>query len=251
MARLDGKCTVITGAAQGIGAALAKGLAAEGAKVLVTDLNDASSTVEGIRSAGGIAEGMSADVTSSEDLAAMVAAAEAAFGPVEILVNNAGLFANLKLRPFWEIDDDEWDAVMRVNVRGMFQAAKAALPSMQKNGRGKIVNISSGTFFYGPPGFLHYVTSKGAVIGMTRSMARELGDLNIMVNSIAPGLTESEGMKSNVALHAARAPTLAGRSIKRDMLPEDLVGATLFLCSSDSDFLTGQTINVDGGKITY
>ena len=130
---------------------------------------------------------------------------------------------------------------MRVNVRGMFQAAKAVLPSVRKNARGKIVNISSGAFFYVPPGCLHYVTSKGAVIGMIRSIARELGDLNIMVNSIAPGLTESDGMKVNVGLHAARAPTLAGRAIKRDMLPEDLIGAALFLCTSDSDFLTGQT----------
>ena len=136
-------------------------------------------------------------------------------------------------------------------LKGEMFHAKAMLPSMRKAGRGKIVNISSGTFFYGPPGFLHYVASKGAVIGMTRSMARELGDAGITVNSIAPGFTESDGVKANKALHAVRAPTLAGRAIKRDMHPNDLIGALLFFVSSDSDFVTGQTVNVDGGKNTW
>jgi len=251
MGRLDGKCAIVTGAAQGIGATFAKALAEEGAQVVVSDVTDTSECVDAITKAGGKAIGMKVDVTSNEDLAAMVEQAEKTFGPVEIVVNNAGIFANLKLRPFWEIPDEEWDTVMRVNTRGIFQVVKACLPSMQKNGRGKVINIASGTFFYGPPGFAHYVASKGAVIGMTRSMGRELGGQNITVNAIAPGLTESEGVQANADFDKARAPTLAGRSIQRDMVPEDMVGALLFLAASDSDFITGQTMNIDGGKITY
>lgn len=251
MKRLQDKTAVVTGSAQGIGATFAQALAAEGANVIVTDLADTADCVAKIKDQGGKALGMTVDVTSNEDLGNMVAAAEDAFGPIEILVNNAGIFATLNLRPFWEIDEEEWDAVMRVNTRGIFQAVKACLPSMKKGGRGKVINISSGTFFYGPPGFAHYVASKGAVIGMTRSMGRELGGQNITVNAIAPGLTESEGVKANDDFDKARGPTLAGRSIQRDMVPADLIGALLFLSSPDSDFITGQTINVDGGKITW
>ncbi len=241
----------MTGAAQGIGAAFSAALAAEGARVLVTDLQDPESCVSRIRARSGVAEGLRVDVTSNDDLAAMVERAESAFGPIEILVNNAGMFSELELRPFWEIGEDDWDLMMRVNARGVFQATKACLPSMRRNGRGKIVNISSGTFFQGPPGFLHYVASKGAVIAMTRSMARELGDAGICVNSIAPGFTESDGVVANAGLNAVRGVASAGRAIARDMVPADLVGAMLFLASPDSDFVTGQTINVDGGKTTY
>ena len=249
MGRLDGKTAIVTGSAQGIGAAFAKALASEGANLIVTDISDVSECVASIHSSGGNAIGAKVDVTSDDDLSAMVTLAEKEFGPVEILVNNAGLFANLELKPFWEITNDEFDLVMKINTRGVFQAVKACLPSMQKNGRGKIVNISSGTFFYGPPGLSHYTASKGGVFGLTRNMGRELGDQNITVNAIAPGLTESKGVQGNEGFHGGRAPTVASRSIKRDMLPEDMLGALLFLCTPDSDFITGQTINVDGGKI--
>ena len=251
MGRLDGKCAIVTGAARGIGAAFSTALAVEGARVLVTDVHDTDSCVARIRAGAGTAEGLKVDVTSNEDLAAMVEKAESAFGPVEILVNNAGIFSGLQVKPFWEIGEDEWDLMMRVNARGVFQATKACLPSMRRNGRGKIVNISSGTFFQGPPGFLHYVASKGAVIAMTRSMARELGNAGICVNSIAPGFTESDGVKANTGMNAVRSAARAGRAIARDMMPADLVGAMLFLASPDSDFITGQTINVDGGKSTH
>ena len=147
-----------------------------------------------------------------------------------------------------QIPNEEWDRVMTVNVRGTVQTTKAVVPSMLRNGRGKIVNISSGTFYYGGPGLAHYVCSKGAIIAFTRSAAREFSDMNILVNCIAPGLTESEGVRNHPDLHVARAPTVQSRAIKRDMVPEDLVGMLLFLASEDSDFVTGQTFNVDGGK---
>ena len=248
MSRLDGKVAVVTGAAQGIGETYAKALAAEGARVVVSDVADPSRVVDEITNAGGKAIGAIADVTDDGSLSALVDAAEAAFGPIEILVNNAGLFAALRLTPIMQIPNEEWDRVMTVNVRGTVQTTRAVVPSMLRNGRGKIVNVSSGTFYYGGPGLAHYVCSKGAIIAFTRSASREFGDKNILVNCIAPGLTESEGVQNHPDLHVARAPTVQSRAIKRDMVPEDLVGMLLFLASEDSDFVTGQTFNVDGGK---
>ena len=248
MTRLDGKVAVVTGAAQGIGETYAKALAAEGARVVVSDIADPSRAVEEIKSAGGEAIGNIADITDDGALAGLVEAAESAFGPIEILVNNAALFAELRLTPIMQMSNEEWDRVMRINVRGTFQTTKAVVPSMLRNGRGKIVNISSGTFYYGGPGLSHYVCSKGAIIAFTRSASREFGDKNILVNCIAPGLTESEGVRNHPDLHVARAPTVQTRAIKRDMVPEDLIGMLLFLASEDSDFVTGQTFNVDGGK---
>lgn len=248
MDRLKDKVAVVTGAAQGIGETYAKAMAAEGAKVVVSDLADPSRVVDEIKAAGGTAMGMTADVTDDDSLAALVSATEAEFGNLEILVNNAGLFTELRLTPIMKMSNDEWDRVMKVNARGSFQCIKAVVPSMEKNGRGKIINISSGTFYYGGPGFANYVSSKGAILGLTRSAAREFGDKNIFVNCIVPGFTESEGVQNHEDLHVARAPTLASRIIKRDMMPEDLVGTLLFLASEDSDFLSGQSINVDGGR---
>lgn len=249
MGRLENKVAVITGAAQGIGAILAKAMADEGAKVLVTDVQDTTDAVKAITDAGGTAQGLKVDVTSNDDLKKMVETATGDLGGLDIMVNNAAIFANLTPKPFFEIDDDEFDTVMRVNVRGLHQVMRAIVPTMIKAGGGKVVNIASGTFYYGPPGLSHYTASKGAVLGLTRGHGRELGDKNIQVNAIAPGLTESEGVAANDGFDMARAPTVASRSIKRDMLPEDLIGSLIFLCTPDSDFLTGQTINVDGGKI--
>ena len=248
MSRLDGKVAVVTGGAQGIGETYAKALAEEGARVVVSDIADPSRVVDEIRNAGGEAMGNVADVTDDGALSDLVKAAEAAFGPIEVLVNNAALFAELRLTPIMQISNEEWDRVMTVNVRGTVQTTKAVVPSMLRNGRGKIVNISSGTFYYGGPGLAHYVCSKGAIIAFTRSAAREFGDKNILVNCIAPGLTESEGVRNHPDLHVARAPTVQSRAIKRDMVPDDLIGMLLFLASEDSDFVTGQTFNVDGGR---
>ena len=249
MGRLDGKAAVITGAAQGIGALMAKAMAGEGARVLVTDVQDTSGAVAAIRGTGGTAYGMEVDVTSNDDLAAMVEAAEADLGGLDIMVNNASIFAAIRPKPFFEIDEEEFDLIMRVNARGVHQVMRAAVPTMIRAGGGKVINIASGTFYYGPPGLSHYTASKGAVIALTRCHARELGDKNIQVNAIAPGLTESEGVRANDGFDMARAPTIATRSIKREMLPEDLFGTLMYLASSDSDFVTGQTLNVDGGKV--
>lgn len=252
MARVKGKVAVVTGGAQGIGRAYAQCLASEGAKVVVTDVADTGDAVGAIKSAGGEAIGLKTDVTSNESLEAMVQEAESAFGPIEILVNNAAIFASIDMKPFTEISEDEWDLVMRVNVRGPFQAVKAVLPSMRKNGRGKVINISSGTILRGAPMFLHYVSSKGAILAQTRAICRELAQDNIQANTIIIGLTESEGVKANEKmLGGAKAPTLAMRAISRPMLPDDILGTLLFLASEDSDFITGQSVNVDGGALNW
>lgn len=248
MGRLTGKTAVITGAAQGIGALMAKAMAEQGAQVLVTDVQDTGPAVKAITDTGGAAQGMKVDVTYNDDLAAMVETAKG-MGGLDIMVNNASIFATLTPKPFFEITDEEFDTIMRVNARGVHQVMRAIVPTMIAQGGGKVVNIASGTFYYGPPGLSHYTASKGAVIALTRCHARELGDKNIQINAIAPGLTESEGLRGNAGFDKARAPTVATRSIKREMLPEDLLGTLLYLTSSDSDFVTGQTLNVDGGKV--
>lgn len=249
MGRIEGKTAIITGAGRGIGAVMAKHMASEGANVVVTDVLDTDATVEAIKAAGGNAMGMKCDVTSDENLAAVVEATERQYGKLDILVNNASIFAALQPKPFLQIDNDEFDKVMTVNARGVHQATKAVVPAMIRAGGGKIVNIASGTFYYGPPGLSHYTASKGAVIALTRGYGRELGDKNIQINAIAPGLTESEFIRGHAGFDPARGPTVASRSIKRDMVPEDLLGSLMFLITPDSDFLTGQTINVDGGKV--
>ena len=249
MSRLAGKTVVITGAGRGIGAAMAERMAQEGANVVVTDVLDTKATVEAITESGGSAIGISVDVTSDDNLAAMVEATEKAFGSLDILVNNASIFAALQPKPFMQIDNDEFDKVMTVNARGVHQATRAVVPAMLRAGGGKIVNIASGTFYYGAPGLSHYTASKGAVIALTRCHGRELGDKNIQVNAIAPGLTESEALQGNTGFDPARAPTVQSRSIKREMLPEDLLGTLMYLITPDSNFVTGQTLNVDGGKV--
>ena len=249
MSRLAGKTVVITGAGRGIGAVMAKRMAQEGASVVVTDVLDTKRTVEAITESGGSAIGISVDVTSDDNLAAMVEATEKAFGSLDILVNNASIFAALQPKPFMQIDNDEFDKVMTVNARGVHQATRAVIPAMLRAGGGKIVNIASGTFYYGAPGLSHYTASKGAVIALTRCHGRELGDKNIQVNAIAPGLTESEALQGNTGFDPARAPTIQSRSIKREMLPEDLLGTLMYLITPDSNFVTGQTLNVDGGKV--
>jgi len=252
MGRLSGKVAIVTGGAQGIGATYAKGLAAEGARVCVGDILDSGEVVNEIANNGGEAIATSLDVTDTGSVAAMIDATQQAFGQIDILVNNAALFANLDLKPFAAISDDEWDRVMNVNITGLFKCCRAALPHMQAQGSGKIINISSGTVFNGAAMMLHYVTSKAAVIGFTRSLAREVGGDNICVNALAPGFTLSEGVENNPGYSQVVKDMIAAqRALPRGQTPEDLLGALIFLASSESDFVTGQTLLVDGGHYTH
>jgi NAD(P)-dependent dehydrogenase (short-subunit alcohol dehydrogenase family) len=236
MPSLEGKVAVVTGGAQGIGAAIARGLEAEGAEVVVADLEPP----EG---------GIQADVSSEEDVERMVAEALERNGRIDILVNSAGLYASLEMRAFTEIPLEEWNRVMEVNVASMFLTCRAVVPVMREHGGGKIVNISSGTPFRGVPFLLHYVTSKGAIVAFTRSLAREVGADSIHVNCVAPGFTMSEGVKSHPeVIEALRDVSVAARTIKRDQVPDDVVGAVVFLCTPAADFITGQTMVIDGGQ---
>ncbi len=250
MGRLDGKVAIVTGAAQGIGAAYARAMAAEGASVCVADINDPGPVAALIRDTGGSAIGCTADVSRLAACETMVAETVSAFGGLDVMVSNAAVFAVLERQSFMDIDVGEWDRVMAVNVRGTFNCARAAAPEMQRRGGGAIINISSDTVMKGVPGMLHYVSSKGAVLAMTRSLARELGDDNIRVNSIAPGLTMSEGIEAKRDKLAANIElSIASSALKREQVPEDLVGAVLFLASDESAFVTGQTLVVNGGAV--
>ena len=252
MGRLDGRVAIVTGAAQGIGAAYAKRFAEEGAKVAICDVLDCTNVVNTIAQSGGEAFGMEVDVSDEAQVAGLVARTVETFGRVDVMVPNAAIFAALSRRSFLDIGVEEWDRVMAVNVRGVFVCIKAVVPQMKEQGYGKIVNISSATVQAGVPWFLHYVSSKGAVDAMTRASARELGDFGIRVNSIAPGFTMSEQIESQRdELQFNLDMNLAGRAFKREEMPEDLLGTMVFLASAESDFMTGQTVVVDGGLVMH
>jgi NAD(P)-dependent dehydrogenase (short-subunit alcohol dehydrogenase family) len=235
-ASLDGKIAIVTGGAQGIGRAIADGLEREGATVVVADLDPP----EG---------GVRADVSSEADVEALVSETVERHGGIDVLVNNAGLYASLPMRPFTEIPLDEWRQVMEVNVASMFLTCRAVVPVMRDRGGGKIVNISSGTPFRGVPFLLHYVTSKGAIVAFTRALAKELGKDSIHVNCVAPGFTMTDGVMANPeVVEKLRDASVAARTIQRDQVPEDVVGAVVFLCTPAADFVTGQTMVIDGGQ---
>lgn len=249
--RLAGKVAIVTGAAQGIGRTYALGLAAAGAKVCVSDVSDPAETVRQIIKLGGEAIGTHADVTDQASLDAMVELTMSSFGRLDVLVNNAALFANLRMKNFGDIDNAEWDRVMTVNVRGTWQTIKAATPALEKSGGGSIVNISSATVFKGSPMLAHYVASKGAIIALTRSLARELGPKSIRINAVAPGLVMSEQVQDHADWKGTNATVVSQRALKRDSVPADMMGAVLFLATEDSAFMTGQTIVVDGGVVMH
>ena len=252
MGRLEGRVALVTGAAQGIGAEFAKGLAAEGAKVAISDLDSGQTVVDIIKQAGGDAIDAPCDVSDEASARAAVQKTVDAFGRLDILVNNAAIFTMVDRAKFDEITVDDWDRVSSVNIKGVWIMCKEAVSEMRKNNYGKIINISSGRAFKGSTHFLHYDASKAAVVGITRSLAREIGGDNICVNVIAPGATASENvLKRDTALGASMEGTMKTRALKRIETPEDLVGACLFLASSDSDFITGQSLVVDGGSAMH
>jgi NAD(P)-dependent dehydrogenase (short-subunit alcohol dehydrogenase family) len=245
---LHEKVAIVTGAAMGIGRAIAEGLATAGASVVIADVKGAEETAGELVKAGHNAMSVEVDVTSEEATRRMVDQTIERFGAVDILVNNAGIYSSLVPGPFEEISVDDWRLVMDVNVLGQFLCSRAVIPSMRTRGAGRIVNIASGTPFKGVPYLLHYVTSKGAVVAFTRALAKEVGASGVLVNAVAPGFTLSDGVQRNpVQIDKLKDVSLKARVIQRDQFPADVVGAVQFLCGPGSSFITGQTLVVDGG----
>jgi 3-oxoacyl-[acyl-carrier protein] reductase len=248
----SGTSVVITGGGKGIGKVYAEEFAKVGAKVVAADIDAqaAENVAAALRQSGFEALGLGVDIASEQATEAMVQATLTRFGRLDVLINNASLMSVLPRRSWLEIPVEEWDRVMAVNLRGMFLSCRAVFPAMQANRRGKIVNISSSRVWEGTPNRLHYTTSKAGVIGFTRALAREVAEFGITVNAVTPGMTQSD---TQVASSSANylATRLAGRAIERVQVPADLVGAVMFLSTAASDFMTGQTINVDGGKAMH
>jgi NAD(P)-dependent dehydrogenase (short-subunit alcohol dehydrogenase family) len=242
------KTAIVTGAGRGIGFTFAQALGAQGYSVILADLDGAEEAASRLEMSGISCHGLKADVSSENDVRMVADTCIDRFGGIDVLVNNAGLFTTL--RPFEEISGDEWMKVMRVNTLGPFLCAKAVVASMRQKGSGRIVNIASTVALKGVPGWLHYVASKGAVIGFTRALAREVGQSGITVNAIAPGFTLSDGiLKSRLHEVIGESARRGGRSIQRDQVPDDLIGTLLYLVGEGASFVTGQTIVVDGGSI--
>jgi 3-oxoacyl-[acyl-carrier protein] reductase len=249
--RLKDRVAIVTGGANGIGKAYCFGLASEGARVVIADIDEKAAIATGkeIEAKGGKALPVKVDVSVEESTLGMAKKTFEAFGKIDILVNNAALYVRtpLTMAPFQELDLKEWDRLMAVNLKGPFLCARAVFPYMQEQKSGKIINITSDTFFFGRIHLAHYVASKGGVIGLTRVLANELGQFNINVNCIAPGATLSEDPDDLKSLER-RKLSVPLRALKRVEYPQDLVGTLIFLASSDSDFITGQTIAVNGGQ---
>ena len=253
--RLKDRTAIVTGGARGLGRAFALRLAQEGAKVMVMnivlgdrDLADMKETVRLIEETGGEARFFEGDVTRESDCRALAEETNGEYGRIDILINNAAIYDGLVRKPFDEISLDEWDRVMGVNVKGTFIATRAVYPFMKQAAYGKIINLCSETAFTGSHGFVHYVTSKGGILALTRSLAVELGPHNICINAIAPGFTDTEASRS---LADVDKYDTSKTPLKRLGTPEDVTGAALYLASSESDFITGQTLVVDGGRYMH
>jgi len=252
--KLKDKVVIITGGAEGIGKSYVIGFASEGAKVVIADVNlsPASALVNTLEKEGKAILAVKTDVSSMRDIEEMVQATIERFGRIDVLINNAAIYMRPKApeAPVYELEPDDWNRVIAVNLTGVFLCSRAVFPHMMKQGGGKIINITSSLAFSGRPNLSHYVASKGGVIGLTKTLAREGGDYNINANCIAPGSTLSEDPKDRDALEF-REKEIPFRAIKRLEKPDDLVGTAIFLASSDSDFITGQTIVVDGGHMLH
>jgi 3-oxoacyl-[acyl-carrier protein] reductase len=240
---------IVTGAATGIGQAFAVGCAAQGANVVVADLNAADETVAAVEAAGGRALAVRVDVADNDSVQAMARAALERFGRIDGLVNNAAYFREVRLTPFEDLDPAQWDRIFAVNVKGVWQCCKAVMPAMRERGNGSIVNIASVVAVAGQPGYLHYVATKGAVLSMTKGLAKECGSAGVRVNVIAPGFVITDATRNRPI--EWQQSFLKARAISREQKPDDLVGTALYLLSDLAGFVSGQTIVVDGGHIMY
>ncbi|ATE64132.1 SDR family NAD(P)-dependent oxidoreductase [Rhizorhabdus dicambivorans] len=250
--RLKGRVSIVTGGATGLGRAVALAYAREGASVVIADIADAGAVVAEIESDGGAAIYARTDISDEQSVAAMVRGAVNRFGAVDILFNNAAVSASLELKPFEELSVAEWRHVLDVNMIGSFLCAKMVSPIMRAQKSGSIINIASGTAFKGTPFMLHYVSSKGAIISMTRVLAHELGTDDITVNAIAPGYILTEGNLGNADFLADQGDkAIAGRALKRAGYPEDLIGGAIFLASDEARFISGQILAIDGGSVYH
>lgn len=245
------KVVVITGAARGLGLEYALQFARRGASVAISDLRDTDEALAAIRDEGAAAFATRADVTSAGSMVEMARSVLDEFGRIDVLINNAALYGSLNFQPFDRLDEDEWDRVMEVNVKGCWNGCKAVIPAMKEQSSGSIINVSSLAATYGMPNGLHYTASKGAVIGLTRGLAREVGRFGVRVNAIAPNVVNTEataevfGDKKDKIVEV----TLSQQAIRQPLEPGDIVGAVLFLASDHSKMTTGQTIMVDGGTV--
>lgn len=246
---LAGRTVIVTGAATGIGQAFAVGSAAQGANVVVADMNAADETVALVEAAGGKVLAVKVDVADDTSVRAMAEAAVRRFGRIDGLVNNAAYFREVKLTPFEELDPAQWDRIFAVNVKGVWQCCKAVMPAMREQKHGSIVNIASVVAVAGQPGYLHYVATKGAVLSMTKGLAKECGPNGVRVNVIAPGFVITDATKNRPV--EWQQSFLKARAISREQKPDDLVGTALYLLSDLAGFVSGQTIVVDGGHIMY
>ncbi len=252
--RLKNKVAIITGSARGLGRGFALRFAKEGAKLMICDVLDCKPVAEEIEAIGVEVLALKTDVSSEKDTAEMAKKTVDRFGRIDILVNNAAVIGNIGMtdfmKPAEQITSEEWDRIMAVNVKGLFLCCKAVIPYMKKQGKGKIVNIASTTAFTGLHLFLHYSTSKGGIVTMTRGLATALGDFNINVNAVAPGLVMTETMQATFSEKEAK-QVLETQLIKRSIKPEDIAGAVVFLASNEADMITGQILAVNAGEYLH